>query len=283
MRLTGLSSCQKTQQRPRTAPGTTSSSVGMGTASLTGGSVMRRTTVGTGPMRRTVRVRALLYSREPWPRLGCGVLKDHSQHQLPSRRAAWDSLRLLSRPQSPHEWAVCTLHASFYSVVLEVLSGSCAGTTQMKPLGLKCLACSPLPSANRGSPSAGTGHSLKPVCKTRDLRSALPGVFLGSPVHPITTSIPPTCLPNHFRCNSGTCVMNSWVCDGYKDCADGSDEEACPTSRKLLSSLPLSFFCSIRSAKNSGLSVSEPCHMAGLNYTVVSKPAVSSLWAPATS
>ncbi|XP_038610031.1 sortilin-related receptor isoform X2 [Tachyglossus aculeatus] len=40
---------------------------------------------------------------------------------------------------------------------------------------------------------------------------------------------PPTCAPNHFRCSGGACVMNSWVCDGYRDCADGSDEDACPS------------------------------------------------------
>uniref|UniRef100_A0A8C9EZB7 Sortilin-related receptor n=1 Tax=Pavo cristatus TaxID=9049 RepID=A0A8C9EZB7_PAVCR len=49
-----------------------------------------------------------------------------------------------------------------------------------------------------------------------------------SPLLPITTAIPPTCLPNHFRCGSGACITNSWVCDGYRDCADGSDEDACP-------------------------------------------------------
>uniref|UniRef100_A0A669Q0W2 Sortilin-related receptor n=1 Tax=Phasianus colchicus TaxID=9054 RepID=A0A669Q0W2_PHACC len=60
----------------------------------------------------------------------------------------------------------------------------------------------------------------------------------GSPVLPITTAIPPTCLPNHFRCGSGACITNSWVCDGYRDCADGSDEDACPTSHPNVSSSP---------------------------------------------
>uniref|UniRef100_A0A8C2T8I6 Fibronectin type-III domain-containing protein n=1 Tax=Coturnix japonica TaxID=93934 RepID=A0A8C2T8I6_COTJA len=60
----------------------------------------------------------------------------------------------------------------------------------------------------------------------------------GSPLLPITTAIPPTCLPNHFRCGSGACITNSWVCDGYRDCADGSDEDGCPTSHPNVTASP---------------------------------------------
>ena len=44
-------------------------------------------------------------------------------------------------------------------------------------------------------------------------------------------AVPITCDPNHFQCkiNEGTsCVNIAWVCDGEKECSDGSDEMDCP-------------------------------------------------------
>ncbi|XP_033097920.1 basement membrane-specific heparan sulfate proteoglycan core protein-like [Anneissia japonica] len=37
------------------------------------------------------------------------------------------------------------------------------------------------------------------------------------------------CEPNEFRCNNGFCAMKIWRCDGDIDCTDGSDELNCPT------------------------------------------------------
>ncbi|XP_022248454.1 sortilin-related receptor-like [Limulus polyphemus] len=36
-----------------------------------------------------------------------------------------------------------------------------------------------------------------------------------------------TCGEDHFRCLSGKCIRNSWVCDGNKECEDGDDEKDC--------------------------------------------------------
>uniref|UniRef100_A0A8C2JVI8 Sortilin-related receptor, L(DLR class) A repeats containing n=1 Tax=Cyprinus carpio TaxID=7962 RepID=A0A8C2JVI8_CYPCA len=44
---------------------------------------------------------------------------------------------------------------------------------------------------------------------------------------------PATCAPNRFRCGSGACIVDTWVCDGYADCPDGSDEVGCPTVATL--------------------------------------------------
>ncbi|KAK6175562.1 hypothetical protein SNE40_014001 [Patella caerulea] len=42
---------------------------------------------------------------------------------------------------------------------------------------------------------------------------------------------PLPCEPNEFRCNNGRCAMKIWRCDGDNDCGDGSDETNCPTRR----------------------------------------------------
>lgn len=40
------------------------------------------------------------------------------------------------------------------------------------------------------------------------------------------------CEQNQFRCSSGECIAQSWVCDGSRDCANGDDELNCETSTR---------------------------------------------------
>src|SRR4029434_9713460 len=45
---------------------------------------------------------------------------------------------------------------------------------------------------------------------------------------------PPPCAYDEWQCGDGTCVPQSWTCDAYTDCADGSDEldAGCPTGSR---------------------------------------------------
>ncbi|XP_061591358.1 basement membrane-specific heparan sulfate proteoglycan core protein isoform X3 [Cololabis saira] len=40
---------------------------------------------------------------------------------------------------------------------------------------------------------------------------------------------PSPCEPNEFKCKNGRCALKLWRCDGDNDCEDNSDETACPT------------------------------------------------------
>ncbi|XP_069775261.1 basement membrane-specific heparan sulfate proteoglycan core protein isoform X3 [Narcine bancroftii] len=54
---------------------------------------------------------------------------------------------------------------------------------------------------------------------------------------------PSPCEPNEFKCKNGRCAVKLWRCDGDNDCGDNSDEEYCPTKGPGDMCSPEQFVC----------------------------------------
>ncbi|MGH0121395.1 UNVERIFIED_CONTAM: hypothetical protein FKN15_077797, partial [Acipenser sinensis] len=54
---------------------------------------------------------------------------------------------------------------------------------------------------------------------------------------------PSPCEPNEFKCRNGRCALKLWRCDGDNDCGDNSDEEYCPTKGPGDTCAPDQFIC----------------------------------------
>ena len=46
-------------------------------------------------------------------------------------------------------------------------------------------------------------------------------------------------LCDEFKCDNGDCVQETWVCDGFNDCGDNSDENQCGMCRVVRTNLEL--------------------------------------------
>lgn len=51
------------------------------------------------------------------------------------------------------------------------------------------------------------------------------------------------CQAGEFLCDSNQCINNSSRCDGYKDCADNTDELNCPKRGELNDVICVYIFC----------------------------------------
>ncbi|XP_053308483.1 basement membrane-specific heparan sulfate proteoglycan core protein [Spea bombifrons] len=59
----------------------------------------------------------------------------------------------------------------------------------------------------------------------------------------LSCGTPSPCEPNEFKCKNGRCALKLWRCDGDNDCGDNSDELNCPTKGPSDACAPDQFVC----------------------------------------
>ncbi|XP_048872623.1 basement membrane-specific heparan sulfate proteoglycan core protein isoform X12 [Brienomyrus brachyistius] len=59
----------------------------------------------------------------------------------------------------------------------------------------------------------------------------------------ISCGTPSPCEPNEFKCQNGHCALKLWRCDGDNDCGDNSDESYCPVKSPGDTCAPEQFVC----------------------------------------
>ncbi len=57
------------------------------------------------------------------------------------------------------------------------------------------------------------------------------------------------CLPGHYQCESGTCILNAYRCDGVGHCEDNSDETNCTNACYALDHHTRTFECYVNCSK----------------------------------